>query len=79
MELDVSEGVVTRTRAAVEQAKSPLARCSEMAANGRPCIAYLQKYYMQRRQDRLCLETTTTCREATSLVSLAGCLGRELE
>jgi hypothetical protein len=51
VELDVSEGVVTRTRAAVEQAKSPLARCSEMAANGRPCIAYLQKYYMQRSQE----------------------------
>lgn len=51
VDLDVSEGVVTRTRAAVDQAKSPLARCSEQAANGRPCVAYLQKYYMQRRQE----------------------------
>jgi hypothetical protein len=48
---DVDEGAVTRTRAAVEKAKSPLAHCSELAANGRPCIAYLQKYFMQRRQE----------------------------
>ncbi len=50
IERDVDEGVVTRTRAAVEQAQSPLARCAQMAANGRPCVAYLQKYYLERRQ-----------------------------
>ena len=49
IEQDVDEGVVTRTRAAVEKAKSPVARCANMAANGRPCVAYVQKYYMECR------------------------------
>ncbi len=47
IEQDVDEGVVTRTRAAVEKAKSPEARCAQMAANGRPCVTYVQKYYME--------------------------------
>lgn len=46
---DVRENVVTRTRAAVEKSKSPAARCVEKAANGRPCTAYVQSYYMQCR------------------------------
>jgi len=49
VEQDVREGVVTRTKAVLEKAKSPQARCSEMAANGRPCLAYVQKYFMQCR------------------------------
>ena len=49
IEQDVDEGVVTRTRAAVEKAKSPVARCANMAANGRPCVAYVQKNYMECR------------------------------
>ncbi len=52
IEQDVDEGVVTRTKAAVERAKSPLARCAQMAANGRSCVAYLQKYYMECRKQR---------------------------
>ena len=52
IEQDVDEGVVTRTKAAVERANSPLARCAQTAANGRPCIAYLQKYYLDCRQRR---------------------------
>ena len=52
IEQDVDEGVVTRTKAAVERAKSPLARCAQTAGNGRPCIAYLQKYYLDCRQRR---------------------------
>ncbi len=47
VEEDVREGVVARTRAAVERAASPEARCAQMAANGRPCVAYVQKCYMQ--------------------------------
>ncbi len=47
VERDVEEGVVTRTRAAVERANSPEARCARMAANGRPCVAYVQRYYVQ--------------------------------
>jgi hypothetical protein len=49
IEQDVREGVVTRTKAVLEKAKSPKARCSEMAANGRPCVSFVQKYYMQCR------------------------------
>ena len=52
IEQDVDEGVVTRTKAAVERAKSPLARCAQTAANGRPCVAHLQKYYLECRQRR---------------------------
>jgi hypothetical protein len=52
IEQDVEEGSVTRTRAAVEKAKSPAARCAQMAANGRPCVAYVQKYYMECRNRR---------------------------
>ena len=50
VERDVREGVVTRTRAAIEKAGSPSARCVEMAANGRSCVSYIQKCYMQCRQ-----------------------------
>lgn len=47
IERDVEEGVKTRAKAAIEAAKSPSARCRQTAANGRPCTAYVQKYYMQ--------------------------------
>lgn len=47
VERDVREGVTTRVKAVLEKAKSPTARCRKMAANGQPCIAYVQKYYMQ--------------------------------
>jgi hypothetical protein len=47
---DVAEGVATRTRAILEKAKSAEARCAGLAANGRSCVAYVQKYYMQRLQ-----------------------------
>ncbi|NUQ62355.1 MAG: hypothetical protein HUU20_07695 [Pirellulales bacterium] len=47
IEQDVEEGSPTRTRAIVEKAKSPAARCKQMAANGQPCVAFVQKYYMQ--------------------------------
>jgi hypothetical protein len=49
IEQDVREGVVARTKAALEKTKSPEARCAETAANGRSCAAYVQKYYMQCR------------------------------
>ena len=50
VERDVEEGVVTRTKAALAKAQSPLAHCSGAAANGRPCVAYVQRYYMLCRQ-----------------------------
>ena len=49
IEQDVREGVVTRVKAILEKAKSSEARCSKLAANGQPCVAYVQKYYMQCR------------------------------
>ena len=49
IERDVEEGVATRTKAVLERAKSPEARCARMAANGAPCIAYVQRYYMDCR------------------------------
>jgi len=52
IEQDVAEGGVARTRAAVEKAKSPDAHCAQMAANGRSCVAYVQKYYMECRNRR---------------------------
>jgi hypothetical protein len=51
IEQDVREGVVTRTKAALEKAKSPEACCLEKAANGRSCAAYVQKYYMLCREE----------------------------
>jgi hypothetical protein len=48
---DVREGTVTRTKAALERARSADARCLEKAANGRSCAAHVQKYYMQCRQE----------------------------
>jgi len=47
VEQDVREGVVTRVRAVIEKARSPEARCVQLAGNGRSCVAYVQKYYMQ--------------------------------
>jgi hypothetical protein len=52
IERDVQEGVTTRVKAILEKAKSPAARCRQMAASGKPCIAYVQKYYMQCLNDR---------------------------
>lgn len=49
IEDDIREGTVTRTRAAVEQAKSPAAQCSARSPSGQSCIAEIQRYYMQHR------------------------------
>lgn len=51
VEADVREGGVIRTKAALEKAKSPEARCAQMAGNGQSCIAYVQKYYMLCRAE----------------------------
>ncbi len=52
IEQDVHEGVATRTRAVLEKAKSRAAQCRKMTANGRPCVAYVQKYYLQCLQGK---------------------------
>jgi NAD(P)H-nitrite reductase large subunit len=51
IEQDVREGAVTRTKAVLARAKCPEARCTQMAANGRPCVAFVQKYYMRCRAE----------------------------
>lgn len=51
VELDISEGVVTRTRGCVEKAKSPAARCAIASPSGQSCIAEVQRYYMQHRTE----------------------------
>ena len=44
---DIQEGVATRTKALLEKARSPAARCRHLAANGRSCVPFVQKYYLQ--------------------------------
>jgi hypothetical protein len=48
---DILEGVVTRTRACVERAKTPEARCGTASPSGQPCTAEVQRYYMKRRAE----------------------------
>lgn len=47
---DIAEGVVTRTKELLAKAKSDAAQCERLAANGRSCVAEVQRYYMQHRQ-----------------------------
>jgi hypothetical protein len=50
IELDISEGVVTRCKAIIERAKSDDARCSIMSVTGQSCIPEVQRQYIKRRQ-----------------------------
>lgn len=50
IDADIREGVVTRTRAAVERAKSPAAQCATKSPSGKSCVAEIQRYYMQHRR-----------------------------
>jgi len=47
IEQDIEEGVTTRVKAILEKARSAEARCALAAVNGRSCVRYVQKYYMQ--------------------------------
>lgn len=49
IEADVREGVVTRTRAVIEQAKTSAAQCPLKAASGRSCIGDVQRYFLKCR------------------------------
>jgi len=46
---DLREGVVTRTRAAIERARSAQAQCLVHSPTGRSCQAVVQAYYMKHR------------------------------
>lgn len=50
IEDDIREGVVTRTKNLLAQAQSEAARCTVLAANGRSCVADVQRYYMKCRE-----------------------------
>ena len=52
IEADLREGKPTRVRALLEQAKSPEAHCLTAAASGQNCIGAVQRYYMQRLNQR---------------------------
>ncbi|MEX0726694.1 MAG: hypothetical protein WD065_10520 [Planctomycetaceae bacterium] len=50
IDADIEEGTVTRTKAAVEQAKSDATQCTTKAANGQSCLAMVQGYYLRNRK-----------------------------
>ena len=50
IELDLAEGVVTRTKACVLRAQSPEAQCAERAPNGRSCVAEVQRLYRRLKE-----------------------------
>ncbi|HEY3966400.1 MAG TPA: hypothetical protein VGM05_17700 [Planctomycetaceae bacterium] len=49
VEEDIRDGVVTRTRACIERAKSKDAHCGTASPSGQSCIAEVQGYYMKHR------------------------------
>jgi hypothetical protein len=51
IEQDVRAGTRIRVKAILEKANSPDACCRTMAANGKSCVAYVQRYYMQCLHD----------------------------
>ena len=50
VELDIDEGGVSRTKAAVLRAQSDEARCATQAPNGRTCVPEVQGYYLKCRK-----------------------------
>lgn len=46
---DIAEGVVTRTKAAVERAKSAAAECLTRSPRGQSCVSDIQRYYMKNK------------------------------
>jgi len=49
VEDDLAEGTLERTRAHVQRAKGPEARCRTMSPNGQCCIEDVQRYYFKHR------------------------------
>lgn len=52
IEDDLSEGKPTRVRVLLERAKTPAAQCAALAADGRCCVAEVQRYYLRRMNER---------------------------
>jgi hypothetical protein len=51
VDADLVEGVPTRVRAIVQQAGRPDAACVTSSADGRSCVARVQKHYLRRRSE----------------------------
>lgn len=51
IDADLAEGVPTRVREIVRQAGLPDAACATVSADGRSCVARIQRLYMRRRAD----------------------------
>lgn len=51
VELDIANGEVTRTKAAIQKAQSNEARCTTLAPNGRSCVQEIQRYFLKAKQD----------------------------
>ena len=49
VDADLAEGVPTRVRAVVIRAGAPSAQCVLRAADGRPCVGRVQRYYVRRK------------------------------
>lgn len=49
IDADLRENTVARTRALIDRARSPEARCATEAASGQSCIAEVQRYYMRHK------------------------------
>jgi len=51
VDADIAEGVPTRLREVVRKAGEPGAACAVRTADGRPCVARVQKYFLRRRAE----------------------------
>ena len=51
VDADIAEGAPTRVREVVRRAGLADAACAALAADGRPCVARLQRYYVRRRAE----------------------------
>jgi len=49
VERDLAEGVPVRVREVVRKAAAPGAECAIRSADGRSCVARVQRFYMRRR------------------------------
>lgn len=49
VDADIAEGAPTRVREVVRRAGLPDAACASRSADGRSCVARLQRYYVRRR------------------------------
>ncbi len=51
VDADIAEGVPTRVREVVRKAGLPDAVCAARSADGRPCVARVQRHFIRRRAE----------------------------